>query len=148
MYQITKQLKPFSAAHRIVNGYPGKCHHLHGHNYDLSISFESSTLNQYGFVIDFDDITRFFDDWVQKNWDHCTLVSTDDTGLLDFVVAHQQKHYVFPNDRNTTVENLAQHLFERMREIMNGNPGVFRPGLVLKNITLWETKTSMATVSE
>ena len=148
MYKITKQLKSFSAAHRIVNGYPGKCHHLHGHNYDLQISFAAPTLNQYGFVIDFDDITRFFDDWVQTHWDHCTLVSTDDTQLLEFVVSHEQKHYVFPEGMNTTVEHLARHLFDCINHIMRENPDVFRDTLMLTALTLWETKTSMATIEK
>ncbi len=146
MYQITKQLRSFSAAHRVCHGYQGKCRHLHGHNYDLSLTFRSTKLNQYGFVIDFDDITQFFDGWVQTHWDHCTLISDDDPVLLEFVTSHQQKHYLFPPGLTTTVENMASHLFDRIKMIMKDNPDVFVPELSLAELTLWETKNSSATI--
>jgi 6-pyruvoyltetrahydropterin/6-carboxytetrahydropterin synthase len=146
MYQINKQLRSFSAAHRVTSGYQGKCRDLHGHNYDLNLTFRSSTLDQYGFVIDFDDITRFFDQWVQDHWDHCTLVSSDDAVLLDFVKTHQQKYYVFPEGKTTTVENMARHLFVRIEGIMHQHPDVFGSDLTLAKLTLWETKSSSATI--
>lgn len=147
MYYVTKQLRSFSAAHRLGKGYPGKCKHLHGHNYDLQITFCAKELDQYGFVIDFDDITRFFDQWVQNNWDHCTLVGGDDQALLDFVIEHEQKHYTFESGQNTTVENLTRHLFDKMQAIIHDNPDVFTETLTLASLKLWETKTSFAQIS-
>lgn len=146
MYRICKQLRSFSAAHRITNGYQGKCRHLHGHNYDVQISFSADTLDQYGFVIDFDDITRFFDQWVQDHWDHCTLVGGDDHELLSFVTRTNQKHYLFEPKQNTTVENLTRHLFTKMQSIIDDNPEVFHPSLTLESVKLWETKTSFAEI--
>lgn len=72
MYRICKEFH-FSAAHQL-NGLPEghPCGVLHGHNYVATFYFESSILNEYGFVVDFLDlaeIKKFIDD----NWDHQNL---------------------------------------------------------------------------
>lgn len=143
-YQITKNLRPFSAAHRVHKGYQGKCKHLHGHNYAVELSVASTQLDQYGFVIDFDDISKFFDGWIQENWDHATLVSADDPDLLNFVKAHQQKYYLFPETMSTTVENLAKYLFNRIADVMRANPDTFPEHIQLVSIEIWETDNSSA----
>ena len=119
MYQIKKQLKQFSAAHRLLKGYQGKCRNLHGHNYAVSVTFVSDRLDQFDFVIDFDDVSRLCDRWVNDNWDHAALISEDDKALLQFCLAENQKYYLIPHGRNTTVEFLSEHLLEQLSHLLS-----------------------------
>lgn len=111
MFQITRKLKSFSAAHRLINGYRGKCANLHGHNYGVKVILGCEQLDKYGFVIDFSEIKTVCDNWVQEHWDHATLVLDTDAPLLAFLEREQSKHYVIAGYPNTTAEVLATELF-------------------------------------
>lgn len=110
MYLIKKKLKDFSSAHRVLKGYQGKCRHLHGHNYVSTILIGAEALDSYDFVIDFNDVKRICDDWLEEYLDHATLISSEDQALLDFVIQQKQKYYLIPDNKNSTVEVLAEHL--------------------------------------
>ncbi|MCD6046471.1 MAG: 6-carboxytetrahydropterin synthase [Gammaproteobacteria bacterium] len=112
MYLVKKKLKDFSSAHRVLKGYQGKCQHLHGHNYVSTVLIGAEVLDPYDFVIDFNDVKRICDDWIETYFDHATLVSAEDQILLDFVIEQKQKYYLIPGNKNSTVEVLAEHLFE------------------------------------
>ena len=143
MFVIEKKLKHFSAAHRIVNGYQGKCRHLHGHNYSGSVVIAAKHLNEYGFVIDFDDIKEHLDNWVQSHWDHATLVSTEDKALLQFVLDNKQHHFILPDSENSSSENLAKFLFYKFNEIINE----LKYEVTLVSTTVSESDTAQATFS-
>ncbi len=119
MFTVSRDLKSFSAAHRLNKGYQGKCRHLHGHTYRVRVVLSSEQLDQYDFVIDFGDIKRLFDVWVQQHWDHATLVSELDQSLLDFLIDQKQDHFIIPGQRNTTSEALAEFLFNKFNEILS-----------------------------
>ena len=118
MYQITKRLKSFSAAHRLIKGYTGPCQHLHGHNYALEVTCAATQLDHFDFVIDFDILKKLFDGWVQTHWDHATLVSEQDLALRTFLDNESQRHFVLPGDRNTTAERLAEHLWTTFNQLL------------------------------
>ena len=142
MYSITKQLKSFSAAHRLIKGYEGKCKSLHGHNYALEITMTSKALDQYGFVMDFDDIKVHFDQWVQNNWDHVTIVSEIDKPLVEFLEKEKQDYFLIPNDNNTTAECLSEFLFHTFSDILKG---LNTPNLNLQSVRIFESETASAT---
>jgi 6-pyruvoyltetrahydropterin/6-carboxytetrahydropterin synthase len=119
MFKIEKILKEFCAAHRLIKGYEGKCQYLHGHSYVVTVNLAVAELDQYGFVMDFVDIKNLCEDWLQENFDHGTLVSSDDAELLKFLRDSQQKHYVIPNGVNTTAECIAQHLFVKFYDLLS-----------------------------
>jgi len=143
MFYINKKLKIFSAAHRLIKGYEGKCKNLHGHNYAVEVIITSDKLDQFDFVIDYDDIKEHFDTWLQENWDHGTIVSEADTPLLDFLKHENQHHYVLPGDKNTSSERLAEYLFEQFTTILNDiQIGEIR--LKLAEVRVYESATAMA----
>ncbi|MCB1827122.1 MAG: 6-carboxytetrahydropterin synthase [Coxiellaceae bacterium] len=141
MFTITKQLKNFSAAHRLINGYQGRCKNLHGHNYALDITFSAKTLNEYGFVIDFDDIKKHFDAWVQNHWDHATIVSEIDKPLIEFLEKEKQDYFLIPGSKNTSAENLAEFLFHQFNKILET---LNEPRIQLKNVRVFESETASA----
>jgi 6-pyruvoyltetrahydropterin/6-carboxytetrahydropterin synthase len=121
MYTVSRDLRTFSAAHRLNKGYEGKCKYLHGHSYNVTVALTAPILDQYDFVIDFGDIKEMFDNWVQEHWDHVTLVSELDTTLIDFLKIEKQDYFVIPGQRNTTAEALAEFLFLKFKDILAQN---------------------------
>lgn len=143
MYYIRKKLKDFSAAHRLTKGYTGKCAHLHGHNYVATVLIGTKQLDAYDLVIDFNDVKALCDDWLQKNLDHVTIISSDDQSLLDFVLAQKQNHYIIPDGKSTTAEVIAAHLFEIFQALLQKA----YPQVVLAEVEVAETVTAQAIFS-
>jgi 6-pyruvoyltetrahydropterin/6-carboxytetrahydropterin synthase len=110
VYKLRVELVGFSAAHRVVEAYHGKCNHLHGHYYSVWVTVSAKTLNPAGMLIDFSDVRGACNQWLLQHFDHATLVVPSDTALLHFLRTDQQKHYVL-DAVNTTAECLAKHLF-------------------------------------
>ncbi len=118
MYIVSRDLRTFSAAHRLNKGYQGKCQYLHGHSYNACVTLAAKGLNEYDFVMDFGDIKLLFDEWVQKHWDHVTLVSEQDVTLIEFLKSEAQDYFVIPGGCNTSTEVLAEFLFKQFNAIL------------------------------
>lgn len=106
-FRISKTFR-FEAAHRLIAPYQGKCNHMHGHSYIVTVSIEKSKLDERGFVRDFSEL-RPLRDWIDQSLDHATLVSSEDLVLLEWLKREGQKHYVV--EGNSTCERLAEILF-------------------------------------
>ena len=143
MFYINKKLKKISAAHRLIKGYVGKCKNLHGHNYAVEVIITADELDHFDFVMDFDDIKEHFDQWLQKNWDHATLVSEMDTPLIEFLKRENQHHYILSGNKNTSAERLAEYLFEKFTAILN-NLQSEGASLTLLEVRVYESETAMA----
>ena len=114
---VTKEIK-FEAAHRLVNGYPGKCANNHGHSWIVFITLAlkaDKELDRYGFVKDFGDF-KPLRDWVDNRFDHATIVAADDAAFRKWLTDNDQKQYVM--DGNPTSENLAELLFQKATEVL------------------------------
>jgi 6-pyruvoyltetrahydropterin/6-carboxytetrahydropterin synthase len=90
----------FSAAHRL-NGYPGDCSRIHGHNWIVDVFVRCSVLNEIGIGIDFRDIKQAVKA-VLSNLDHFDL-----NELEPF------------RQTNPTSENIAQFLFNELSKKLN-----------------------------
>ena len=117
MYALKVRLKDFSAAHRLIKNYQGKCNHLHGHNYAVTIEVESLSLSDDDMMIDFSVLKKHANQWVQAHLDHATLVCKDDHALKDFLLSQQQKHYLM--EKNTTAEAVAAVIFRALSPIID-----------------------------
>ncbi|MDE6535601.1 MAG: 6-carboxytetrahydropterin synthase [Muribaculaceae bacterium] len=89
MYIVTKRLE-ISACHRLELSYPSKCTNLHGHNWIITVTCQSPTLNSDGMVEDFTAIKEM----VQGRLDHADL-----NEVLPF---------------NPTAENIARWICEQI----------------------------------
>lgn len=141
MHSITKKLSTFSAAHRLIKGYQGKCKSLHGHNYALEITVSATELDQYDFVMDFDDIKKHFDKWVQDNWDHATIVSEMDTKLIEFLKTENQDYFIIPGDKNTSAECLSEFLFNQFNHILKS---LKEARVTVTQVRVFESETASA----
>ncbi len=138
MYLLNVELKDFSAAHRLVKGYQGKCNSLHGHNYSLKVVIASEMLGQDGLVIDFSKVRELSNNWVQAQLDHSTLVYQGDAPLIDFLKQNQQKSYTLSN--NTTVEIVAQEIYKNLAPIFERESASHSHPFALHQVEVWESR--------
>lgn len=144
MHLIKTDLRQFSAAHRLVKGYKGKCSHLHGHDYQVNVVIAGNALNDLDLLIDFDDIKKICNTWVQGHLDHGTLICASDLELHQFVQSQKQKHYVLPGGRNATAEALAEHLFSIFNDLWQENSAKLNPASFIHSVEVWESDKSGA----
>ena len=132
---------PFCAGHRLL-GHEGKCANLHGHNYVAEIYVSGTEVDEVGRVVDFAVINGLFKGWIDDNWDHGMIISTEDTVALN-ALAEIEPSKVFPLPYNPTAENMARYLLTEV------GPGLLRSiegySLQLTKVVIWETDKSSAT---
>lgn len=115
----------FEAAHQI-QGYPGKCARLHGHNWTVKAKLRGDHLDALGMLVDFKEAK----------------------GALQEVLAVYDHRFLneippFCEGVTPTAEHLAQEIFSRLSKHQ-----IFSNGVVLSSITVWETPKSSVTFSE
>lgn len=88
MLQCTRKIE-FDYGHKVL-GHGGKCKHLHGHRGVLELTVEMPQLNDLDMVIDFADIKKVAQDWVDTFWDHNLLLNDRDPliGQIDKIHNH------------------------------------------------------------
>ena len=124
MYRVTREID-FCYGHRLLN-YEGKCRHLHGHNGRAVISLEASSLDAKGMLVDFSEIKRHVQRWIDENLDHNLLLCEEDP-LLPLLIERGER--VFIMRENPTAENIARLIFEQ----------AIGAGLPVVEVLLWET---------
>lgn len=129
MFKVVKKLD-FCYGHRLLD-YEGKCAHPHGHNGRVEIEVSSEGLDSRGMVIDFGDIKKEVQSFLDGELDHRMLLRMDDplTPLLK-----EMGEPVFVMQENPTAENIAKIIL---------NFAINR-GLPVTAVRLWETPSSYA----
>jgi 6-pyruvoyltetrahydropterin/6-carboxytetrahydropterin synthase len=130
---IVRQFK-FSAGHRLY-GHLGKCRAFHGHNYILEVTLvRVGELDANGMVMDFGEVKSRFGKWIDDNWDHAMIVSTE-----DIVGAEMQKSIpdckCFELYGNVTAEKMAEYFLVLVA------PALLRDAenVRLTKVAIWET---------
>jgi 6-pyruvoyltetrahydropterin/6-carboxytetrahydropterin synthase len=132
VYRITREIE-FCYGHRLLN-YDGKCRHLHGHNGRAVVVLEGDRLDARGMLVDFADVKREIQGWIDAHLDHTMLMCRDDP-MLPVLQARGER--VFVMESNPTAENIARLIYERALDT----------GLPVVEVTLWETEHCHATYS-
>ena len=130
MYRVTKEIR-FCYGHRLLN-YDGKCRHLHGHNGLVEIELSAPALDPRGMVMDFEDIKRAVQTWIDRELDHKMLINRADP-LLPTLQTSQEPCFVV--EGNPTAEAIAKLIFDYAKS----------HGFPVTRVTLWETDSSFAT---
>jgi 6-pyruvoyltetrahydropterin/6-carboxytetrahydropterin synthase len=130
MYRVTREIH-FCYGHRLLQ-YNGKCRHLHGHNGKAVITLEAPELDPLGMVVDFTQIKRIVQSWIDEALDHRMILHRDDPVLPEL---RRQGEPVVVIDVNPTAENIARMIFDYAHS----------QGLPIVEVTLWETENSFAT---
>lgn len=130
----------FDAAHRVL-GHESKCRHLHGHRYAIEAGFEATGLDALGRVVDFGVIREKLGAWVDKNWDHATILFEKDRELGSAISSVTGQRIFYLPD-NPTAENMAAYLLATVC------PALFSSlGVACVNIRLYETPNCSAIVT-
>jgi len=129
MYQVTK-IVHFCYGHRLRN-YEGKCRHLHGHNAVAEIELTRTRLDSRGMVMDFDDIKKTIQRWINETLDHTMLLKRSDP-LSKILASHGERHYLM--DQNPTAEAIAKLIFDYAK----------RCRFPVTRVKVWETSQSFA----
>jgi 6-pyruvoyltetrahydropterin/6-carboxytetrahydropterin synthase len=130
MFRVTREIE-FCYGHRLLN-YEGKCRHLHGHNGRAVITLEGKQLDPRGMLVDFAEIKRRVQLWIDGCLDHNMLLCRDDP-LLPALLERGER--VFVMDSNPTAENIARLIYEHARDA----------GLPVVEVVLWETEHCCST---
>ena len=121
-YQL-KVLSEFAAAHTL-NGYPGACSRMHGHNWKVEVEVRASKLDEIGMAIDFKKI-RAAAKTIADELDHCYL-----NDLAPF------------KEINPTAENISAHFYRQLQQLLNSEH------VQVEAVTLWETDRACVRFSE
>ena len=130
MFKVTKEIH-FCYGHRLLN-YEGKCRFLHGHNAKVEIDLSSESLDHRGMVIDFNDVKRALQGWIDSALDHKMLLNKADPALPHL---NNLKEPLVTLHQNPTAEVLAQMIFDYAK----------RQKFPVTEVRFWETPTSFAT---
>ena len=130
--------------HRVLN-HRSVCKGLHGHRYKAEICVEGDLVekqdaSEEGMVIDFADIKKSAQKFVQEELDHAFMVWEKDIELLEFF-KNSKGHKPVIVPFTPTAENVAAYIFNKLKDKFTD---VFKTGLHLQSVKLWETPSSYA----
>jgi len=124
MFTVSREID-FCYGHRLLN-YAGKCRHLHGHNGRVIVSFETPRLDADGMVLDFSEIKRVINGWIDENLDHRMILQKSDPAVP---VLQKLGEPLYLMDEIPTAENIAKLIFDAS----------VRQGFPVCEVKLWET---------
>ena len=130
--------------HRVLN-HRSVCKGLHGHRYKAEICVEGDLVekkdaSEEGMVIDFADIKKTAQKFIQEELDHAFMVWEKDIELLEFF-KNSKGHKPVIVPFTPTAENVAAYIFNELKDEFTD---VFKTGLHLQSVKLWETPSSYA----
>ena len=134
--------------HRILH-HRSVCRGLHGHRYKVEIGVSGDMVSkpdvsEEGMVIDFSDIKKISNQFIQEKLDHAFMVWEKDEELIRFFKQSKgHKPVIVPF--TPTAENMAAYIFNELQDKFQD---VYKTGLHLHSIKLWETPTSFAFYGE
>jgi 6-pyruvoyltetrahydropterin/6-carboxytetrahydropterin synthase len=129
-----------ACGHRVY-GHESKCKHLHGHNYLFKFTAaqidNTNGLDTLGRVIDFSVLKSTLCEWLEREWDHKTLLWTGDplVQALEHMIGADVVRVPF----NPTAENIANHIL-----MVVGPALLFEHGVFLTRVEVWETRKCSA----
>ncbi|MBN1395996.1 MAG: 6-carboxytetrahydropterin synthase [Pirellulales bacterium] len=124
MFTVSREID-FCYGHRLLN-YAGKCRHLHGHNGRAVVSFAAERLDDRDMVLDFSEIKRVLNRWIDENLDHRMILQRTDPAVPALERLGEPLHLM---DECPTAENIAKLIYDAAAA--NGFP--------VREVKLWET---------
>jgi 6-pyruvoyltetrahydropterin/6-carboxytetrahydropterin synthase len=129
MYQIVQELV-FPYGHRLTH-HPGGCGRLHGHNGQLQVVLEADTLDDQGYVMDFDALNDVLRTVLEETFDHRMILHKEDP-IIPYLQDAGEEFVTL--DQHPTAEAIARAVYDQLSD--RGLPAV--------EVRLYETPTSLA----
>jgi len=112
----------FSSAHQL-RGYQGKCEHLHGHNWKVTITLSAKKLDAAGLAIDFNEAKKILSGILQK---------------LDHTFLNGHPYF---QKLNPSSENIARYIYNSARSLIP------KQKVKVKSVAVWESEKTKAVYS-
>lgn len=99
--------------------HDGHCSFVHGHNWDISVTFACSQTDENGFVVDFGKV-KFIKKWIDEHLDHACVFSDSDPlaeKIIESVPEAWKVHFV----PECSCEGLAKYFFEVFNRLVKEN---------------------------
>lgn len=111
-FRLSKKFR-FESAHRLTDGYVGKCARLHGHSWNGELVVYITDLDPMGMAMDFADLGSIVKGW-EHRLDHKVLLNTRDplAAVIEATFGEDVDHGVVRIQGNPTCETLARLLWE------------------------------------
>ena len=132
MFSVTRLIH-FCYGHRLLD-YSGKCRHPHGHNGRIEITIKKPELDSLGMVMDFEDIKKTIQKWVDNELDHKMLLNEKDPLVK---ILRDLGEPVVTIKGNPTAEAIAELIFNYASSLK----------LPVVSVKVWETVNSFAEFS-
>jgi 6-pyruvoyltetrahydropterin/6-carboxytetrahydropterin synthase len=138
--RLTKEFS-FESAHAL-EGYDGKCRHIHGHSYRLYVTIIGEPISdsvnpKYGMVMDFGELKRLVNEEIVDRMDHAFVMRrTDSADEVNMVLSEGFGNVVLV-DYQPTCENMLVDFAERISRRLPA-------GVALHSLKMHETATSYA----
>jgi 6-pyruvoyltetrahydropterin/6-carboxytetrahydropterin synthase len=138
MYFITKKFK-VPIGHRLSK-HLGLCNNLHGHNLIICVELMGDKLNDNDMIIDFSDLKKIVNTFLD-DFDHSCLLNSNDITELTHCVSNNRKYLSFDNV-DPTAEILSKYLNLKIDNFLHREYG--EDDFCCFSVTVWENEDSSA----
>ena len=121
MLTCSKIYRDIPLGHRQPN-HPGHCSLIHGHNWEIKLTFAADEVDENGFIVDFGEL-HYIKDWIDENLDHACAFSATDPHRSKLEELEEMKLVRPLFIENASCEGLAKHLFEIFNPMVSENTG-------------------------
>ena len=142
MLSVTRVFE-WDSAHRLV-GHEGACAALHGHRYRAEITVSKHVTDELGRILDFTDLKSCVNGWINRHWDHTTIVWKEDKELIEFCTQQVLRTGIgepYVLDDNPTAEAMAEHLHKVTTDLLENRDKNLR----VDKVVIFETPNCFAT---
>ena len=138
--RLTKEFS-FESAHAL-EGYDGKCRHIHGHSYRLYVTVIGEPINdptnpKYGMVMDFGELKALVNEEIIDRMDHAFVMRRSKSADAVDAVLRENFGNVVLVDYQPTCENMLADFASRISRRLPA-------GVALHSLKMHETATSFA----
>ena len=138
--RLTKEFS-FESAHAL-EGYDGKCRHIHGHSYRFYVTIIGEpngdpTNPKCGMVMDFGELKKLVNEEVVEPMDHAFVMRRTESADAVNSVLHEGFGNVVLVDYQPTCENMLADFAARISRRLP-------EGVALHSLKMYETATSYA----
>ena len=121
MLTCSKIYRDVPLGHRQPN-HPGHYSLIHGHNWEIKLTFAADEVDENGFIVDFGEL-HYIKDWIDENLDHACAFSATDPHRSKLEELEEMNLVRPLFIENASCEGLAKHLFETFDPMVRENTG-------------------------
>ena len=109
-FTCSKHFEGYPCCHRQWK-HTGNCRLVHGYSRSFTFWFSAKKLDQYGFVVDFSDLTPL-EEKLKYQFDHTFLVNLDDPLLPQWKKLHEEGALDLRTMKNVGMESSAELVWQ------------------------------------